>query len=517
MSQETFLVMRNITKMFPGIVANDQVEFLAHAGEIHALLGENGAGKSTLMNILTGLYRPDEGEVYIQGQLVNFHSPREAVDAGIGMVHQNFRLVESLTVTGNITLGAKNEGFWWRPRIAAKKVAALSKEYGMDVDPEAKVWQLSVGEQQRVEIMKMLYRGAQILILDEPTAVLTPQEVKELFSSLRKLADSGKTVIFITHKLHEVMAFADRITVLRGGRSIAVIKKEETDIKELAHLMVGKEISHLVNKTAADPGEIILRLEAVSALNDKGLPALHEVSFSIREGEILGFAGVAGNGQRELSEVITGLRSVSSGKIFVNEKDATSANARQIIDAGVGHIPEDRKGMGLVSNMTVIDNTILKSYRSPEVCPGFFLNHRKIRQHAQHLVDTFDIQTCSLDSPVKLMSGGNLQRLLLAREISANPKIIVAVYPVRGLDVAATEEIHQMLVEQRNNGAGILLISEDLDEIFKLADRIAVLYEGRIMSILPIENADLDRIGLMMAGIDGKEVAANGASSAKEV
>jgi simple sugar transport system ATP-binding protein len=508
MGIDTALLMRNITKRFPGVLANDQVEFQARRGEIHALLGENGAGKSTLMNILTGLYWPDEGEILIDGKPVNLRTPRDAAEAGVGMVHQHFRLVSSLTVAENITLGIKTEGFWWRPQVVEQKIAALSKTYGMLVDPKAKIWQLSVGEQQRVEIMKMLYRGAQILILDEPTAILTPQEVRELFKNLRQLADSGKTVIFITHKLHEVMAYADRITVLRGGRSVAVREKGQTSVKELAQLMVGKELVAEIDKPPFCSGEDILRLEDIFALNDKGLPALRKVTFSVKRGEILAFAGVAGNGQRELAEVITGLRPVTAGKIYLGEKDITRCSTREIIEAGVGYIPEDRKGMGLVPNMAVMENVILKSYRDRSVCQGWLLDHKAIRQRAQDLVTAFEVKTASLDCPVRLMSGGNLQRLVLAREISARPSLIIAVYPARGLDVAATEAIHQMLVAQRNQGTSILLVSEDLEEIFKLADRIAVIYEGQIMGILAAENTVPEEVGLLMAGA-GKEVSAS--------
>jgi len=500
MGTDAALVMQKITKKFPGVLANDQVEFQARRGEIHALLGENGAGKSTLMNILIGLYWPDEGEILIDSKPVNLRTPRDAVQAGVGMVHQHFRLVPTLTVAENITLGMQSEGFWWRPGAVEGKIADLSEKYGMAVDPQAKIWQLSVGEQQRVEIMKMLYRGAQILILDEPTAVLTPQEVRELFRNLRQLANSDKAVIFITHKLHEVMAYADRITVLRGGRSVAVREKNKTSIRELAQLMVGKEIVNEIEKPDADFGETILRLEAVSALNDKGLPALRKIAFSIQKGEILAFAGVAGNGQRELAEVITGLRPVTAGKIYLRDKDITRYGVREIIEAGVGYIPEDRKGMGLIPNMAVMENVMLKSYRDRSVCPGWLLDHKAIRQKSQELVTAFGVKTATLDCPVRLMSGGNLQRLVLAREISARPKLIIANYPARGLDVAATEAIHQMLVDQRNQGASILMVSEDLEEIFKLADRVAVIYEGQIMGIMAAKNATSEELGLLMAG-----------------
>lgn len=508
MDSDSSLVMHKITKKFPGVVANSQVDFCARRGEIHALLGENGAGKSTLMNILTGLYWPDEGEIFVDGKKASFRSPRDAVNAGVGMVHQHFRLVGSLTVMENITLGMRSEGFWWHPRRMEEKIKELSAAYGMLVDPKAKIWQLSVGEQQRVEIMKLLYRGADFLILDEPTAVLTPQEVRELFKNMRQLADNNKAVIFITHKLHEVMAYSDRITVLRGGRSVAVRTTGQTNTHELAQLMVGREIVTEIQKPVAVTEETLLRLEGVSAQNDKGLPSLKQVSFSMQRGEILAFAGVAGNGQRELAEVITGLRQITGGKMWLGDKEVTRCSAREMIEAKVGHIPEDRKGMGLIPNLSVIENTMLKAYRDRSVCPGWMLDHQALRIRAQQLVNAFGVKTATLDCPVRLMSGGNLQRLLLAREISAGPGLIIAVYPVRGLDVAATEEIHRLLVQERNKGTSILLISEDLDEIFKLADRVAVIYEGRIMGIFTAERDHLESIGLMMSGIGRNEVSA---------
>lgn len=502
------VTMTQITKKFPGVTANDRVDFQALPGEIHALLGENGAGKSTLMNILTGLYRPDGGEIHIRGRRVPLSSPREAMEAGVGMVHQHFRLVHPFSVAENVILGSRREGFWLRRKAAEQKIAGLSRSYGLEVDPRAKVWQLSVGEQQRVEIIKMLYRGADILILDEPTAVLTPQEVKDLFATLRRMAEGGKAVIFITHKLQEVMEYADRITVLRGGRTVATVKKGENGIRELARLMVGRDLAADQARTPVNPGPPILRLEGVSAVNDKGLPALVEVTLSVREGEILGIAGVAGNGQRELAEVVTGLRPTTAGKVFIGDADLTNRSPRRMIEAGVGHIPEDRMGTGLVPNLGAVDNTMLKAYRDRSACPGWLLNQKDLRERTRQLVGGFEVKTAGLDTPVKLMSGGNLQRLLLAREISADPRLIVAVYPIRGLDVGATEVVHSLLLSQREKGKGVLLISEDLEEIFKLADRVAVLYEGRVMGVLPVEATGVEEVGLMMAGAKRIEVAA---------
>jgi len=492
--------MLGITKRFPGVLANDHIDFEAHPGEIHALLGENGAGKSTLMNILFGIYRPDEGEIYVHGRQVRLGSPRDAIRQGIGMVHQHFMLVEVQTVAENITLGLNESRFFLNLANTKRHIAELAQRYSLQVDPEARIWQLSVGEQQRVEILKMLYRGADILIMDEPTAVLTPQEARELFNTLRRMAAEGHTVIFITHKLDEVMAISDRITVLRGGHVVSTVSTGDTDKEALARMMVGRPILFQVEKTPVEKGEAALEVENLQAQNDKKLPALKGVSFTIRQGEILGIAGVAGNGQRELAEVITGLRPTTGGCIRINKTNVTNCAPCFIIEKGVGHVPEDRIGMGLVSNLAVSDNIIMKEYRQPKLSNGPFLNRPSIRHFVDRLIKLFDIATPSQETPVKLLSGGNLQRTILAREISALPALLVAMHPTRGLDVGATESVHKMLLEQRSKGAAILLISEDLDEILTLSDRIAVLYEGEIMGTLPAEKADIEKLGLMMAG-----------------
>jgi len=498
--------MRKITKVFPGVVANDGIDLTVRAGEVHALLGENGAGKSTLMSILTGLYRPDSGEIYVQGERVHFRSPRDAIAAGIGMVHQHFRLVAPFTVTENVALGLKG-GIKLNLNQLAQEIAELSEKYGLKVDPFARIWQLSVGEQQRVEIVKLLYRRARVLILDEPTAVLTPQEARELYRTLRKMASEGCAVIFITHKLQEVMEAADTITILRHGKKIATVKKEETNERELARLMVGREISWTGDKKQASPGRVVLEIKNLHALNDKGLLALKGINLSVSAGEILGIAGVAGNGQRELAEVIAGLRPALKGSILVEGKEIIHCDPCRVIAAGVSFIPEDRLGMGLVPNLGAVDNLLLKEYRHPR-WGKVFLNRRAARQWAQELIERFQIKLASLEAPVKMMSGGNLQRLLLAREISGQPRVLVAVYPARGLDVGATETVHRLLLEQRAAGTAILLISEDLEELFRLADRIAVLYEGEIMGIVPTEQADIEELGLMMAGAKRMEVSA---------
>ncbi len=493
--------MRGIVKRFPGVLANDHVDFEALPGEVHSLLGENGAGKSTLMNILSGLYVPDEGEIRIFGKPVVFRSPRDAIAHGIGMVHQHFMLVEMHTVAENMVLGLSKPRFFLNLRRIEREVAQLSAQYGLHVDPRARIWQLSVGEQQRVEILKMLYRGARILILDEPTAVLTPQEVDDLFATLRRMTADGKTVIFISHKLEEVMAISDRITVLRGGKAVATVHKAETSPAELARMMVGREVLFRLEKEAREPGEIVLEVSGLCANNDKGLPALRNVSFAIREGEILGVAGVAGNGQRELAEVLTGLRKATAGTVTVLQCDVTNCSPRKIIGEKVGHVPEDRLGMGLVPNLSVSDNVIMKSYKERPLSAGPFLSSSAVRQFARRLVEQFKIATPSVQTPVRLLSGGNLQKTLLAREISISPRLMIAMHPTRGLDVGATEAVRRLLLEQRKQGAALLLISEDLDEILELADRILVLYEGEVQGIVPAKDADVAAIGLMMAGV----------------
>lgn len=503
MSTDTPLVrMRGITKRFPGVLANDHVDLEVQAGQVHALLGENGAGKTTLMNVLSGLYRADEGEIYIRERRASLQSPRDAIALGIGMVHQHFMLVEPQTVAENVILGLKTPRFFLDMARIERRITEFSRQYGLQVDPRARIWQLSVGEQQRVEILKMLYRGVDILIMDEPTAVLTPQEVEELFVTLRRMAGEGKAVIFISHKLDEVMAISDQITVLRDGRVVATVNTDQTTKEELARMMVGREVLFQVEKTSVEPGEVVLEVRNLRALNDKGLPALKDVSFTIHEGEILGIAGVAGNGQRELAEVVTGLRKTTEGCVFIAGCDLTNCSPRRVIREQVSHVPGDRLGMGLVPNLAVSDNVILKSYREPPLARGPFLDRPSIARFAARLIEAFSIVTPSQETPVKLLSGGNLQRTILAREISVAPRLMVAVHPTRGLDIGATESVRNLLLKQREEGAAILLISEDLDELLTLSDRIAVMYEGRIMGVVDAEEADVGEIGLMMAGTE---------------
>ncbi|MGQ9503047.1 MAG: ABC transporter ATP-binding protein [Anaerolineae bacterium] len=509
--------MRGIVKRFPGVLANDHIHFAVRAGEIHALLGENGAGKSTLMNILSGLYRPDAGEIWLcprgqtQPQRVDICSPRDAINLGIGMVHQHFMLVPTLTVTENVILGLKEPRFLLRMRQVEERIAALSQQYHLQVHPSAYIWQLSVGEQQRVEIIKLLYRGAEVLILDEPTAVLTPQESEQLGRTLRRMAEEGKAIIFITHKLDEVIAFSDRVTVLRAGCNIATLDTATTDKAELARLMVGREVLFRIEKPVGaictDGEPPVLEVERVEALNDRGLPALRGVSLQVCSGEILGIAGVAGNGQSELAEVVTGLRPVTRGRVLVRGQDLTNQPPLHFIEAGVSHIPGDRLGVGLAGNLPVSDNLIMKAYRREPIANGPFLSRRAILSFARNLIQTFQIITPTPMSPVRTLSGGNLQKTILAREITASRdfasdyrRILVAIHPTRGLDVGATEAVHRTLLEQRAQGAAILLISEDLEELLALADRIAVMYEGRIMGIVDATAANIEQLGLMMAG-----------------
>jgi general nucleoside transport system ATP-binding protein len=494
------LRMQGVTKRFPGVLANDHVDLELFPGEVLALLGENGAGKSTLMNILVGLYRPDAGQIYVRGEQVEIHSPRDAADLGIGMVHQNFMLVPTMTVAQNVILGIHDLAFVPNMTAVSERIVELSRRYNLQVDPRAYIWQLSVGEQQRVEILKLMYRGAGILILDEPTAVLTPQEADELGRILSVMQSEGKSVIFITHKMGEVIAFSNRVSVLRQGRVVANKKTADTDPRDLARLMVGREVLFRLDKQPAQPGSEVLILRDIHATNDKGLPALAGVSLEVRQGEILGVAGVAGNGQQELAEVITGLRHTKAGELRINDADSTNCTPLTAIHAGVSHIPADRMGMGSVGDMPVADNIAMKGYRSAPLANRGVLNRQRIVDFARNMIEAFQISTPAPETHVKFLSGGNIQKTILAREIDACAALLVAVYPSRGLDVGATETVRRKLIEQRDAGRGVLLISEDLDELMTVADRIAVLYEGRVMGVLDAEVADRETLGLLMAG-----------------
>lgn len=543
---DSVLQMRHITKTFGSVTANRDVDLSVYPGEIHALLGENGAGKSTLMNILTGIYRPDGGEIWYKGQKRDIHSPKDAVALGIGMVHQHFRLIPTLTVAENVYLYSGKKSFFLNRDKMEKEIRECSEQYNLQVAPEAYVWQLSVGEQQRVEIIKLLNQGAEVLILDEPSAVLTPQEAQSMFDTLRKMADSGKAVIVISHKMNEVMKNADRITVLKNGRVEDTMPASEADVERLTRGIVGdrtlpehdkeqpssEEPAQAGQQTSPEEpaqagqqafpeepaqgaqqtspameeekkhmcGEEIFFMEGVSAQNDRGLPALKKISLSVRAGEIFGIAGVAGNGQRELSEVIAGLRPVTEGRVLLAGKDLSKATVKQHIEEGIAFIPEDRLQTGLVPELTFTENIILKSYETDRYSRRGILQKQNMRSDAEEYAGRFDIRHGGLDLPVGLMSGGNQQKLLFAREVSGDPRLITATYPVRGLDIGAAESIRGILREQSRKGAAVIFISEELEEIFAMCDRVGVLCDGELMGIRTIGETDFQEIGRMMSG-----------------
>ena len=487
--------MKNITKSFPGVLALDHVDFSVEAGEICGLLGENGAGKTTLMNILSGLYHPDEGETYIDGKKVGLKSPLDAIDLGVGMVHQHFMLIPVFTVAENIALGSGEP-----VSNVEKKVKELSVKYGLKVDPRSRVSQLHLGERQRVEIIKALYKKADIFIFDEPTSVLIPQEVESLFSVLKLFAAEGRSIVFITHKLNEALEICDEITVLRRGKLVGSVKPENTTGKELAAMMVGAEFA-TVEKVPHEPAETILEVKNLTALRDDGLVALKDVSFSIRRGEIFGIAGVAGNGQSELSEVLAGLRKCVKGEVIVNKKDLTNTSPNKFRQNGVSYIPEERMNVGLILDFTVAENCILGKQHDEAFSRLGLIKSDEVNRHAEELVTSYDVVTPSIDSSTNVLSGGNLQKLIVARELTRKSDLLIAAYPLRGLDVRATEFVRQKLLDARMNNVAVLFISEDLDDIFDLSDTIAVIYEGKITGIFPQAKANRKEIGLLMAGI----------------
>ncbi|MCB9432680.1 MAG: ABC transporter ATP-binding protein [Ardenticatenaceae bacterium] len=492
--------MEEIVVRFPGVLANDRVNLTLKRGEIHALLGENGAGKSTLMNVLAGLYKQAAGVIKIHGRPVSFNSPKDAIAHGVGMIHQHFMLVPTQTVTENILLGLDEPRFIMNLPHYDQKVRELQAQFGLQVDPTAKIWQLSVGEQQRVEILKVLYRGADILIMDEPTAVLAPKEIDELINTMRSMVAQGKSIIFISHKLHEVTAVADRVTVLRKGLCTAEgISAKGLTQADLARLMVGRDVVFSVAKEEQAPGSVVLSMKNVSAQNNKGVPALRNLSLELHSGEILGIAGVAGNGQSELAQVITGLRPCE-GSILVNGEEVANQPPSKAIAQGVAHVPEDRTKVGSAPNMSITENTIMKDYSSEPIGNGWSINFTKARTRAQKLKKMYDILAPSVDTMARKLSGGNLQKVILAREISTNPRLMVAVQPTRGLDVGAIEAIQTLLLEQRASGTAVLLISEELEELLSLSDRIAVIFDGQIMGTVDAKNANIDQIGQMMIG-----------------
>jgi len=503
------LEMKGITKRFPGVLANDHIDFQLKKGEIHALLGENGAGKTTLMNILYGLYRPDEGQIFLDGREVHIRSPHDAIAQGIGMVHQHFMLIPVMTVAENTILGTEivRNGLILDRRTAAQRICDFSRQFGLDVDPDAYVKDLPVGVQQRVEIVKALYRGAEVLILDEPTAVLTPQESEELFRIMRSLVAQGKSIIFITHKLKEVRAVADRITVLRGGRVVGTTTPQEATETMLAAMMVGREVILTVDKSPAQAGEVVLKVDDLRVEDERGYMAVDGLSLEVRAGEILGIAGVQGNGQTELVEALTGLRSPVGGRVTILGKDATAAPPRQIIEQGVAHIPEDRHKHGLVLSFPLVDNLVLSTYYRSPFARGIALNERVIDNNGKQLIAEFDVRTPSEYALAGTLSGGNQQKLIVAREFSRPIKLLIAAQPTRGLDVGSIEFIHNRLVEQRDAGCAVLLVSVELDEILSLSDRVAVLYKGKIIATMPVEEATPEKLGLLMAGVKPDEPA----------
>ena len=496
------LEMRGIVKHFPGVLACDKVDFDISRGEVHALLGENGAGKSTLMKILYGLYGHDEGTISLNGESVSIRTPTDAINLGIGMIHQHFMLVDTLTVTENVALGLpSSRGALLDLDKVEARIRQLSETYHLNVNPDAPVWTLAVGERQRVEIIKALYRGAALLILDEPTAVLTPQEVEDLFRILRRMTQDGHSLIFISHKLHEVLDISDRVTVLREGRRIGTIPARQITRNELARMMVGRDVLLERNRSRVAHGPVRLSLENVSAQGVTGHDALRGVSLQIHAGEIVGLAGVSGNGQRELSEVIAGLRAVTGGQVAVDGVEITHQDAGTRTAAGLAYIPEERMHDGVIRSFSVAENLILQDHSRPPFSRGIFLDFKQIADHSREMVESFRVRTPSIDTPTKSLSGGNIQKLILARELARLPKVLIAAQPTRGVDIGAMEYIHQRLLDQRENGTATLLISEDLDEVLALSDRIAVMYEGRVMDVVDRENTSAEELGLLMAGV----------------
>lgn len=492
--------MKGISKSFHGIPANRDISFSIESGEILGLLGENGAGKTTLMNILYGLYQPDSGEIRINGTQVRIHNPVESITNGIGMVHQHFMLIQNHTVLENIALSHKDTPFFFPKLRTREKIEEFSKSFDFNIDPTKKIWQLSAGEQQRVEIIKALLNGADLLILDEPTSVLTPREIKELISILKEMKTKGHMIIFISHKLDEIMDICDRVLVLQKGKIAGSALTGDTDKKSLARMMVGREVVFNIKKEKLERGRQILAVEHLTVIGDKGLPALKDISFDVFENEIFGVAGVSGNGQRELAEAVTGIRTVKSGSIRINDEDITNTSPRHIYDQGVSHVPEERIRFGIAPGLFLYDNAILKQHHLKKFSRRYFLKYKEVKQHAKKILNDFNVSAHSIHSRIGNLSGGNIQKLILGREISEKPQLLVASHPTYGLDVGATEFMRNHLLELRKTGSAVLLFSEDLEEIFELCDRIAVIFDGEFMAILDCDDNRLDDIGLMMAG-----------------
>ena len=501
------LELKNITKQFPGVLANDHINLTLEEGEIHALLGENGAGKTTLMNILYGLYEPDEGEVYVRGKELEVDEPKDAIAAGVGMVHQHFMLIPVFTVTENVMLGdeALKAGDFLDRAASASRIREISESYHLEVDPDAYVRDLPVGVQQRVEIIKLLYREADILIFDEPTAVLTPQEADELFKIMRSLVEQGKSIVFITHKLREVLDVADRITVLRGGKVVGSTTPAKADQRKLAEMMVGREVKLTLDKSDAQIGDPILQVEELEVMDDREQLVVDKVSFDVRAGEILGIAGVQGNGQTELVEVLTGMRKSNSGSVKILGEEATGASPRQVTEMGTAHVPEDRQRDGLVLTFTVADNLVLNTYYQEPFTKGVIMQDGVIRDESEKLIEQFDIRTPSAFTTAGSLSGGNQQKVIVAREFSRPIKLLVASQPTRGLDVGSIEYIHGRILEKRDGGTAVLLVSPELDEIMQLSDRIAVMFRGKIIDIVDADKISKEEVGLLMMGVASDE------------
>lgn len=498
---EYVIEMDGIRKEFPGIVANDNINLRVKKGEIHALLGENGAGKSTLMNVLFGLYQPEKGEIRVRGERVEITNPNIANDLGIGMVHQHFMLIDTFTVTENIILGSEpTKGGRMNKRKAEKEIAELSAQYGLSVNPKALIKDISVGMQQRVEILKTLYRGADILIFDEPTAVLTPQEIQELMGIMKKLTAEGKSIILITHKLKEIKQICDHCTVIRRGKGIGTVEVASATTNELAAMMVGREVNFSVDKSKADPKHEVLKVNNLVVTDNRGVEMVKQLNISVRSGEILGLAGVEGNGQSELIEAITGLRSIQDGNVLLNGIELPKKSPRKVTEAGIGHIPEDRHKLGLVLDFSIQENMVLQTYYKKPYAKGGIINENAIQEKAQELVTDYDVRTPSIQTLARSLSGGNQQKAVIAREVDRSPDLLIAAQPTRGLDVGAIETIHSRLVKERDKGRAVLLMSFELDEILNVSDRIAVIYDGKIVDIVQADETDEKELGLLMAG-----------------
>mgnify|MGYP000135604880 CR=1 FL=1 len=498
MDSKIFVQMNNISKSFGEIKANDNVNLTVRQGEIHAILGENGAGKSTLMNILSGIYAPDSGSIYIKGKQVDFNSPKEPIKMGIGMIHQHFKLVNVLTAKENIIIGQKGRIFINSKKLT-EEITNISEKFGLDIDSEQKVYDMSVSQKQTLEIIKVLYRGADILVLDEPTAVLTPLEIKKLFEIIRKMKQQGCAVIIITHKLNEVMEISDKVTILRKGQSIKTVNTNDTTISELTELMIGKSVDLSIKREEVKKRNLLLQIDSLTVKNNENINVLENVSLNMFSGEILGVAGVAGSGQKELCEAITGLNKIHGGKIIFGGENIVGKTPYEIMQLGIrmGFVPEDRLGMGLVSSMDIVHNLVLKDYHNQ---PGVLLKKNHLVEKADNIVNNLEIQTPSIHHPVSQLSGGNIQKVLIGREIASEPKVLITAYPVRGIDIGASYKIYDLLNEQKKKGVGILFIGEDLDVLLELCDRILVLYNGKINKIVDAYKTTKDEIGLLMAG-----------------